>query len=94
MTKEEYTFAAERYLPVVVGEGSRYERICEIKKCFPEPYRRERGEHPRVMLVLMDMNKNSVRDVSPEDVHPAEPERFRESFAAHQRLIGEKEAKK
>ena len=85
MTKEEYNFAAERNLPVVVEDGRRYLRICEIKKCFPDPYRRERGVHPYVKLVLLDPNQNSVTDVSPELVSPADPERFYDSLEADKR---------
>ena len=85
MTREEYTFAAERSLPVVVEDGRRYLRICEIKKCFPDTDARRRGQHPYVKLVLLDQNQNSVTDVSPEMVSPAEPEKFHESLEAFRR---------
>lgn len=85
MTREEYTFAAERSLPVVVEDGRRYLRICEIKKCFPDTDARRRGQHPYVKLVLLDQNQNSVTDISPELVSPAEPDRFYESLEADKR---------
>ena len=85
MTREEYTFAAERSLPVVVEDGRRYLRICEIKKCFPDADARRRGQHPYVKLVLLDPNQNSVTDVSPEMVSPAAPEKFHESLEADRR---------
>lgn len=85
MTREEYTFAADHYLPVVVEDGRTYLRICEIKKCFPDPYRRERGQHPYVKLVLLDPNRNSVTEKTPEQVSPADPERFYESLEADKR---------
>ena len=85
MTREEYTFAAERCLPVVLEDGRKYLRICEIKKYFPDPYRRERGLRPYVKLVLLDHNQNSVTEASPELVSPAEPERFQESLDADRR---------
>lgn len=85
MTREEYTFAAEHYIPVVVEDGRTYLRICEIKKYFPDPYRRERGLHPYVKLVLLDPNLNSVTEASPELVSPADPERFYDSLEADKR---------
>lgn len=85
MTREEYTFAAEHYIPVVVEDGRTYLRICEIKKYFPDPYRRERGLHPYVKLVLLDSNRNSVTEKSPELVSPADPERFYDSLEADKR---------
>lgn len=86
MTIEECTFAADYYIPVCVDESPTvYERIYQVVKTWPDPYRRQRGQHAEVSVVLMDPNHNSVRTLLPHRVHPADPEKFRESWEAHKK---------
>lgn len=91
MTIEECIFAADHYLPVVAdGLSAAYERIYQLVKTWPDAYRRQRGQHSSYSVVLMDPNRNSVRTVPPDWVHPADPERFAESYAAYRKNSGNK----
>lgn len=85
MTIQECVFAADYYLPVTADEHRAVYRIAEVKRCWPEPYRRERKQPPVNMAVLLDPNRNSQIAVKVENVRPADPERFRESWEAYQK---------
>lgn len=92
MTVEECVFAADYYLPVCVGESEAvYRRIYKVVKTWPDPEMRERKIQAAVSVVLIDpKRRDSLREVPPDMVRPAEPERFRESYEAFRKNFGNK----